>query len=66
MHCCPAVYHARRDIFNKLTYDTASCARVYQTRAGFHTPMHVPNYLETDGQLKLVAVFPPVDNLPHV
>ena len=57
-------------------YDTASCARVYQhdvrakqtkvcdaERAGFHTPTHAPNYLETDGQLKLAAVFPPVDNL---
>ena len=54
-------------------YDTASYARVYQTRAGFHTPTHasieakrnlvtsrqrqVINYLQTDGQLKLAAIF---------
>ena len=51
-------------------HDTASYARVYQTRAGFHTPIfilvtsrqrrvitHASNYLQTDGQLKLAAVF---------
>ena len=43
-------------------HDTASCARAYQTRAGFQTPTHASNYLKTDGQLKLAAVFPPVDN----
>ena len=32
-------------------HDTASCARAYQTRAGFHTPTHASNYLQTDGQL---------------
>ena len=45
-------------------YDTASYARVYQTRAGFHTPIfilvtsrqrrvitHASNYLQTDGRL---------------
>ena len=41
--------------------DTASGARVYQTRAGFQTPTHASNYLKTDGQLKLAAVSPPVD-----
>ena len=59
-----------------ITHDTASCARVYQhdvrakqtkvcdaERAGFHTPTHASDYIETDGQLKLAAVFPPVDNL---
>ena len=44
------------------TDDTASYARVYQTRAGFPTPTHAYNYFKTDGQLKLDAVFPPVDN----
>ena len=44
------------------TDDTASYARVYQTRAGFPTPTHAYNYFKTDGQLKLAAVFPPVDN----
>lgn len=38
-------------------HDTASYARVYQTRAWFHTPTHASNYLQTDGQLKLDAVF---------
>mgnify|MGYP005838719881 CR=1 FL=1 len=51
-------------------HDTASYARVYQTRAGFHTPIfilvtsrqrrvitHAYNYLQTDEQLKLAAVF---------
>ena len=55
---------------NSAYYDTASYARVYQTRAGFHTPIfilvtsrqrrvitHASNYLQTDGQLKLAAVF---------
>ena len=32
-------------------HDTASYARVYQTRAGFQTPTRVFNYLHTDGQL---------------
>ena len=53
-----------------IIYDTASYARVYQhdvrakqtkvcdaERAGFHTPTHASNYLQTDGQLKLAAVF---------
>lgn len=56
-------------------YDTASYARVYQhdvrakqtkvcdaERTEFHNPAHASNYISTDGQLKLVAVFPPVDN----
>lgn len=44
------------------SYDTASCARAYQTRAVVQTPTYASNYLKTDGQLKLAAVFPPVDN----
>ena len=44
-------------------YDTASYARVYQTRAGFHTPTHASNYLQTDGQLKLAAVFSARDKI---
>ena len=35
---------------------------MYQTRTGFPTPTHAYNYFKTDGQLKLDAVFPPVDN----
>lgn len=45
------------------TGDTASCARVYQTRAGFPALTHASNYFNTDEQLKLSAVFPSVDNL---
>ena len=54
--------------------DTASCARVYQhdvrakqtkvcdaERAWFQASTHASNYLETDEQLKLAAVSPPVD-----
>ena len=43
-------------------HDTASFARVYQTRAGFYTTTHVSNYLSSDEQLKFVTVFPPVDS----
>ena len=36
---------------------------MYQTRAGFQTHTHASNYLKTDGQLKLAAVSPPVDEM---
>ena len=53
-------YEPERRVINHYDshgHDTASYARVYQTRAGFHTPTHASNYLQTDGQLKLAAVF---------
>ena len=36
-------------------------ARLHQTRTGFLTLTYASNYLTTDGQLKLTAVFPSVD-----
>ena len=57
------LYRNKRNSIHDYLHDTASCARVYQTRAGFHTPTHTSDYLETDGQLKLAAVFPPVDKV---
>ena len=47
-------------------HDAASIARLHQTRTGFLTPTYTSNYLTTDGQLKLTAVFPSVDNLPLI
>lgn len=31
--------------------------------SGISAPSYVSNYLQTDGQLKLTAVFTPVDNI---
>ena len=67
---CYDLFFALGDIVSssavQVQNDTASCARVYQTRAGFLTPTHASNYLKTNGQLKLAAVFPPVDNAKYI
>ena len=50
---------------SRLTHDTASCARVHQTRTGFPVPLRASNHLKADGQLKLAAVSPSVDDWSH-
>lgn len=41
-------------------------ARLHQTRTGFLTPTYASNYLQTDGQTSLTAVFRPSMTLKAV